>query len=365
MTSATYPSPRPRIRIVSHPSHSAGEPEAAALPQLNEVDRIVVDQDRRRRKRKANKGSFRAGVSGNPLGTKAVVGIQQRLHEDDPSAYLRDKGYALLCLPAIAPEDMEIEIGPGRTHLYRRNDILCPELMSREELEQRRLDNGPHVFSAQYLQNPVALEGNLIRLDHFRRFEMEIPRERFEKVFQSWDTATSSLPTADWSVCTTWGALAGRLFLLHVYRRRVDYPELKKAVIALHRRFRADRVLMEDFNNGTGLIQEFYKSGPFQLIPVKPIAGKVERLIAQTGQIEEGRVYLPARLEGLDDLLGELRAFPHGKHDDLADSMTQMLRYSIDHWRYTETEYMPDGRAKDVLRNRKRPPLPPLPDWIY
>lgn len=300
----------------------------------------------------------------NPKGTGAIISIQQRLHEDDLPAYLLVKQYACLSLPAIAPRDMSIDIGPGLTHLFRRNDVLCPELITREQLEQKRLESGAQVFSAQYLQNPVALEGNLIRLDHFRRYLVEIPRDRFDKVFQSWDTATSALPTADWSVCTTWGYLAGRYFLLHIYRRRVEYFDLKRAIIGLHRKFRADRVLVEDSNAGTGLIQEFRKSGPFPLVRCRPRSNKVDRLIAQTGQIEEGRVFLPAELDGLDDLLGELRAFPHGRHDDQVDSITQMLEYALDHWRYAETERMPDGRPKEVLRDRKRPPLPPLPDWI-
>ncbi|MET3760057.1 putative phage terminase large subunit-like protein [Sphingomonas sp. UYEF23] len=300
----------------------------------------------------------------NPKGVGAIISIQQRLHEDDLPAYLRDKGYACLCLPAIAQRDMVIETGPGVTHLFRRNDVLCPELVSREQLEQKRLESGRQVFSAQYLQEPVALEGNLIRLEHFRRFECEIPRQKFDKVFISWDTATSSLPTADWSVGTVWGAVAGRLFLLEIYRRRVDYPDLKRAVIALQRKWRADRVLMEDANAGTGLIQEFRKSGPFRLFACRPITGKVERLVAQTGQIEEGRVYLPAELDGLDAMLGELRAFPHGAHDDIVDSISQLLEYWMMHWKYTETEFAADGRAERLLRQRKRPLLPQLPDWI-
>ncbi|MDQ2802733.1 MAG: phage terminase large subunit [Pseudomonadota bacterium] len=301
----------------------------------------------------------------NPLGVGAIISIQQRLHEDDLPAYLRDKQYACLCLPAIAQRDMVIDIGPGLTHLFRRNDVLCPELVSREQLEQKRLESGQQVFSAQYLQEPVALEGNLVRLEHFRRFECEIPRHQLDKVFISWDTATSSLPTADWSVGTVWGYTAGRLFLLEIYRRRVDYPDLKRAVIALHRKWRADRVLMEDANAGTGLIQEFRRSGPFKLIRCRPVLGKEQRLIAQTGQIEEGRVFLPAELDGLDIMLSELRAFPHGTHDDIVDSLSQMLEYWMDHWKYAETQHNADGRREQVLRQQKRPPLPPLPDWIF
>lgn len=120
-----------------------------------------------------------------------------------------------------------------------------------------RSRSGPQVYSAQYLQDPVAPKGNLIHLEHFRRFENPIERHAFEKVFQSWDPASSVSATADWSVCTTWGYLAGRYFLLDIYRRRVEYPDLKRAIIALQRKSRADQVLMEDSSIGIGLIQEF------------------------------------------------------------------------------------------------------------
>ena len=300
----------------------------------------------------------------NPKGVGAIVSIQQRLHEDDAPAFLRDKGYECLCLPAIAPRDMLIEIGPGLTHLYKRNDVLCPELMSREQLEQKRLESDKYTFAAQYLQDPVLPGGNLIRLDHFPRYSNPIPRELFDKVFQSWDTATSSAPTADWSVCLTCGYMFGRLFVIDIFRKRLDYPDLKRAVIAQQRRFGAQRVIMEDANAGTGLIQEFHKSGPFPLIRVRPILNKEVRLIAQTGQIEEGRIWLPAELENLDELLHELKGFPVGKHDDLVDSMSQLLAYMLDHWRYAECELAPDGRPEQVMRGRKRPPLLPLPDWL-
>ncbi len=121
---------------------------------------------------------------------------------------------------------------------------------------------------------------------------------------------------------------------------------------------------MEDSNAGTGLIQAFRKEGPFALVQCRPSKSKVERLLAQTGQIEEGRVFLPAQLDGLDELLGELRAFPFGQHDDIVDSITQMLEYALDHWAYAETKFRADGRKEANLRQSKRPPLPALPEWV-
>jgi predicted phage terminase large subunit-like protein len=298
-------------------------------------------------------------------GGLAIISIQQRLHEDDLPAYLRDKGFEVLCLPARAPKDMRVEIGRDEFHSWKRGDLLCEDIMNDAEYESQRILMGPQQFSAQYLQDPIAQEGNHIRMEHFRRYDGEIDRDRFDKVFQSWDTAASELPTADWSVCTTWGYLAGRLFLLDIYRRRVAYYDLKRDMIALRKKWRADHVILETIGVGLSLWQELRNSGPFTPISATPNGDKATRLDAQSGQIEEGRVYLPAELPGLDAFISELKAFPYGKHDDQVDTLTQVLEYVMFKWRSVDTRRNPEtGRALYVNRRRERPPLPPLPEWI-
>jgi predicted phage terminase large subunit-like protein len=201
-------------------------------------------------------------------------------------------------------------------------------------------------------------------MEHFRRFERKLPRSAFDKIFQSWDTAASELPTADWSVCTTWGYLAGRLFLLDIFRQRLEYGPLKRAVIAKRTEWRADIVIIETIGTGLSLFQELRRSGPFTPVSSTPHGDKVERLIAQTGQIEEGRVWLPAQLSGLDQFLAELRAFPHGRYDDQVDTLSQVLEYIMFRWRSVDAERAPSGRRLTVSRGRIRPPLPPLPEGI-
>lgn len=294
----------------------------------------------------------------------SIISIQQRLHEDDLPAFLLEKGYRLLCLPARASADMDIDIGPGLTHHWKRNELLCPELMSETELERKRYEHGPQAFAAQFLQDPIAPAGNLIRIDHFRRFEEDIPRYRFDKVFQSWDMASSTLPTADWSVCTTWGYLAGRIFLLDIIRERLEYWQLKTTVIAMRRKWHADDVIIEDCGPGQNLAQELRRNGPFNPISMRPTTDKAERLIAQSGQIEEGRVWLPAELPGLDLFVAELKAFPFGRHDDQVDTLTQVLEFIMYNWKYADTEHTPSGRPIRIIRQNDRPGLPPLPEWI-
>jgi predicted phage terminase large subunit-like protein len=298
-------------------------------------------------------------------GRTIVVG--QRLHEDDIVGHLLENAadWHHINLPAIAHRDEIFPLSRGQSWLRRRGDVLHPEHMPLAELEERRRESGPVIFSAQYLQDPVAQEGNLLREEHFRRFEVKIQRSDFDKVFQSWDTASSTLPTADWSVCTTWGYLAGRLFLLDILRARLDYWDLKRAVLAMRQKWRPDDVIIEAIGIGKGLCQELNRTSGSRYWAWEPAVSKEERLLAQTGQIEEGRVWLPAELPGLDTFLSEMKAFPLGRYDDQVDTLTQVLEFIMWRWQYAETKYDSRRRPLNKVRTRVRPPLPPLPEWIY
>ena len=73
---------------------------------------------------------------------------------------------------------------------------------------------------------------------------------------QSWDTANKASELSDFSVCTSWGIKGKELYLIDVLRKRLEYPELKRAVREQYERFRPSVVLIEDKASGTQLIQE-------------------------------------------------------------------------------------------------------------
>lgn len=292
-----------------------------------------------------------------------IISMQQRLHEDDLPAHLLTKNYGVLYLPAVADRDQRIEIGPGRFHDFRCGELLDPIRFPQAVLDEKRFEMGPQSFSAQYLQTPISPEGNLFRMEHFKRFDKPISRERFEKVIQSWDTAQSELPTADWTVGLTFGLLAGRLFLLEIYRGRPTAFALRELIIAKRKLWRADYVLIEQANMGYDLCREFRRTGPFQPRGIQPILNKVGRATGQAGQIEEGRLYLPTFIVGIDSFLSEVRAFPTGKHDDQVDAMTQALEFAQLNWKSLAQERTASGRVQAVIRGA-RPALEPLPDWV-
>ena len=98
--------------------------------------------------------------------------------------------------------------------------------------------------------------------------------------------------------------------VLHVLRKRMNYPELKRAVREQAELHRATVVLIEDKASGTQLVQELVHKGCSFVQAVTPVGDKVMRLHAQTGPIENGFVSLPREAPWLAEYVHELTTFP-------------------------------------------------------
>jgi predicted phage terminase large subunit-like protein len=150
----------------------------------------------------------------------------------------------------------------------------------------------------------------------------------FELVVQSWDTANKDTELSDYSVCTTWGLLKGHMYLLHVLRQRLTFPDLKRAVQEQARLHKATAILIEDRASGTQLIQELRRNGLNTIHARNPEGDKAMRLHVRTPWFEAGKVMLPKEAPWLVDYRKELLAFPKTKHDDQVDATTQALAWA-------------------------------------
>jgi predicted phage terminase large subunit-like protein len=265
--------------------------------------------------------------------TGVIIIVMQRLHQDDLVGHVLDLGaWEVLSFPAIAEEDEShlIEDAFGRRRFMRKTgEAIQPERESLETLKTIRQSIGEYNFSSQYQQNPTPLEGAIVKTDWLRYFDASSRPSNFSCILQSWDTANKSGELNDYSVGTTWGAYNERYYLLDVFRRRLNYPELKRAVIEQARLHKVDSILIEDKASGTQLIQELAKEFLFGVKPYEapPGVDKILRLHAQTALFESGRVLLPVTASWLEDYVRELTSFPGGKYDDQVDSTTQALDY--------------------------------------
>jgi predicted phage terminase large subunit-like protein len=273
----------------------------------------------------------------NDKETGAIVVVMQRLHPDDLVGHLLAReGWTHLNLPAVAEEDETIQIGPDIWHVRKVGDLLHAERDSSAVLAEMKLNLGSLQFDAQYQQRPVRVDGNMIKWKWFKRFA-ELPYENCDdQIVQSWDTASKSDQLNDFSVCTTWRIHNNAYYLLDVFRERLDFPELRKVVVELKRRFRATDVLIEDKGSGTSLIQELNARGDVYAIAIEPKGDKMVRAAAQSAQIEAGRVFIPQDASWLGDFQSEISAFPKSRYDDQVDSMSQFLI-----WAFQQEHYVP------------------------
>jgi hypothetical protein len=168
----------------------------------------------------------------------------------------------VLKLPAVAEIDQDIPISDTKVHHREGGEALSPEREPIQVLESLKLQLGADAFSAQYQREP-APPGAMIKRAWIKRYS-ELPlRDSRLLVVQSWDTANKGGPDNNFSVCTTWMVTRDhQWFLLDVWRKRVDYPELKVAAQALAERHKAQRVLVEDAGAGTSLVQELRTKVP-------------------------------------------------------------------------------------------------------
>jgi len=252
-----------------------------------------------------------------------------RLHEDDLAGHvLGQEEWDVVRLPAIAEADEvhRVETVFGSQVFGRKaGEALHSEREPPEMLAQLRRTLGEYNFAGQYQQAPTPLGGGMVKAAWFKNYAANELPDKFDQVVQSWDTANKASELSDFSVCTTWGIRGKSLYLLHVMRRRMEYPELKRAVCEQCAAFEASVVLIEDKASGTQLIQELIEQGLHAVTRYQPQTDKIMRMHAQTAMIENGFVHLPKEGVWLAEYLHELTVFPKGKHDDQVDSTAQML----------------------------------------
>jgi predicted phage terminase large subunit-like protein len=256
----------------------------------------------------------------------AIVVVMTRWHLRDLTGRLirrmtqnpRADQWELIEFPAILPS----------------GNALWPEFWPLEELLKTKEELSVQQWNAQYLQNPTADEGALVKREWWRTWKGD-ESPKCDYVIQSWDTAFTAKERSDYSACTTWGVFyredeetghrVPNIILLHAFRKRMEFPELKSVAHRMWKDRQPDSFLIEGRASGQPLIQELRRMG----IPVTeytPSRGndKVVRVNAVTDLFSSGAVWVPDR-RWAEEVIEEFAAFPVGEHDDFVDSSTQAL----------------------------------------
>ena len=264
----------------------------------------------------------------DPQNAKTIV-VQQRIHDEDLSGHiLKHEDCRHLKLPAISPGDEVFQIGASKRVRYKEGSILHKGRYSHESLEQLKKKLGATLFAAQYLQDPVPEDGDIIKWDWMRVFHSPPAREPGDMLVCSWDTAGTVKAYSSYSVGTVWLCRKDGNYLLEVIRERLKYPQLKQRVIDTAKSHGADLILVENAHTGQTLYQDISQSTNLAITAITPKTDKVTRMTPCTALMEAGRVFIPAEAPWLPEFKRELLQFPNAKYDDQADSVSLFLNWA-------------------------------------
>ena len=207
---------------------------------------------------------------------------------------------------------------------------LWPEFWTLEELLSKKAAMDPRYWNAQYLQQPTAEEGALIKREWWQIWEEDTPPE-CEFIIMALDAAQETNNRADYNALTTWGVFLNEetnnynIILLNSIKKRLEFPELKQLVIEEYREWEPDSFIVEKKSNGAALYQEMRRMG----IPIGEFTpGKGQDKISRVNSVSDlffsGIVWAPDR-RWAREVIEECNDFPSGANDDLVDSTTLAL----------------------------------------
>jgi predicted phage terminase large subunit-like protein len=291
----------------------------------------------------------------NDFNKGVIVNIQQRLHVNDVSGFIKENYpfYKFIIVPIEAIED-RIFTYPisGKVHEYKVGEVLWPERMGPDWVKQLKIELGSITFSAQQQQNPTPTSGNIIDGDDFKNwhvlpldsFNTEDLRSRLKKywIVISWDLNFKEGNKTD-NVAYTVGLTNGvNTYIIGAKEENIGitktivavqnveaywYEELRERGINI-----PIEIVVEDKANGPAVIELLSDAVP-GIIPFNPLASKEARMVAVSPFVEAGNVWIPAtdtskqKTENhwAEDFKVQICGFPHLKHDDMADSFSQLL----------------------------------------
>lgn len=293
----------------------------------------------------------------NDSRTGRFIMIMQRLHEDDPTGHLlQDGGYYLLKLPGEAIDRPTIVTLGERFWTMKKGDLLFPERLSREVLNEKRRDMLDYNYAGQFLQEPVPLGGGEFNDKWVSYYEYAALNAADMNVYilcdaaGGEDTQKKKKKLSDFTTFMVIGlAPDNNYYWLDGLRDRLNPTERIDRLFDLHRKWNAltkrpPKVGYEKYGlmSDTHYIREKQKQTNyrFSLVELGGVMAKEERIRRMIPDLQIGRWWFPDSMMYTDkqrrtmDLVreiikSEMLTFPRARYDDMLDAMTRIYDDSL------------------------------------
>ncbi len=270
--------------------------------------------------------------------------IQQRLNEEDLTGHILSKEREDWDVLVIREEhELPTKENPAQPPTAlgwvdprtKEGELFFPARFPAQVVAQEKRRLGAAGYAGQHQQRPAPATGLIFQRAWWKDYKPTSTEPQqlvkdlgITKVIQFWDTAFKDGEQNDYSVCTTLGVTPSRYLVLEVWRRKVQYPELKAAMKDQAAKWKPTAIPVEDKASAQSALQELKRETRLPLLPQDVDRDKVARANAITPLCEAGLVYLPEGAPWRSDWVDELAMFPNGAHDDQVDSFDGALEYA-------------------------------------
>lgn len=211
---------------------------------------------------------------------------------------------------------------------------LYPEKFKRPHLKKLREQQGPYVFSCQYMNSPVPKDDADFKNEWFHEYDPTELKGKPLNKFIAIDPAISLSDAADFTAMVTVGVdTEGFIYVLDIQRLKITPSEMIDKIFELDRLYDPIYIGIEDvaFQKTIQyyLSEEMRKRGEYLNIkPVKPnLRTKEQRIKGLQPLYANGKILHNKNIKNMKNLEDELLRFPRGKNDDVVDALSYLLDF--------------------------------------
>jgi predicted phage terminase large subunit-like protein len=294
--------------------------EAASQKQLETVNRWI---DQTLPTRKTNKA------------VSAIIGIMQRLHQNDPSGHLLSKNKKKLkhiCLPGEIIHFKQFVKPQKLISKYTKDGYFDKNRMGKEVLEELESDLGQYGYAGQIGQNPAPPGGGMFKVANFTMTAQLLDVRQIVKSVRYWDKAGTTESGA-YTVGLKMHLLKNNFFLIEDVKRGQWSAEVRERIIrqtAIADGTNVDVVIEQEGGSGgkesaEGTIRNL---AGFRVKAERPIGDKAKRADAYSVQVNNGSVILVVA-DWNNKFKEEHEMFPNGTYKDQVDAGSGAFNFLI------------------------------------
>ena len=216
-------------------------------------------------------------------------------------------------------------------------------IITKEQLDEKRREMSPYIFSCQMLLSPVADDERRFNPQLFQYYVPSSLDKMVKNVYITVDAANSKKKSSDYTAMAVLAVDSlENIYLVDLVKDKLNLDERKKKLFELVRKYRPLAVGYEKYALMTD-IDYIRKAQDDEntRFPINELCGKlskIDRVDAFVPKFQNRKFYLPQSLDYVDyegrnhDLIDELKYeminFPRG-HDDCIDAISRIVDPSL------------------------------------